>query len=70
MGRNRALARHVRERFLVTNLSGQTWDGLLQDWDDEHLVFVNVKAHDKGQWVPLDGELWLQRTVIDFMQRP
>jgi hypothetical protein len=64
------LSQHLRERFLIYTTSGETWDGLLQDWDSDHLVFVHVKALSDGKWVPFDGALWLQRFAIEYMQKP
>lgn len=70
MRRDRIIREHVRERFIIATASGDTWDGLLEDWDADHLVFVNVQALSEGKWLPFDGELWLRRVAINYMQKP
>jgi hypothetical protein len=70
MRRDRMLRESVRDRFIVTTTSGETWDGVLREWDETHLIFVHVKAFVDGKWVPFDGQLWLQRIAVDYMQKP
>ena len=67
---DRMLRLQINERFLVTCTSGDTWDGQLKDVDDEHLVLRSVKALQDGTWQPVDGEVWLPRLSISYMQRP
>lgn len=66
---DRMLRLQVNERFLVTMTTGETWDGQLKDVDDEHLVLRGVKALDGSQWKPVDGEIWLPRLSISYMQK-
>ena len=70
LAHDRMLRLQVNERFLVTMTSGETWDGQLKDTDDEHLVLRGVKALEGGAWVPVDGEIWLPRLSISYMQKP
>lgn len=67
---DRMLRMQVNERFLVTCTGGETWDGVLKDVDDEHLVLGSVKALEGGNWVPVDGQVWLPRLSISYMQKP
>lgn len=67
---DKMLRLQVNERFLVTSTTDDTWDGQLKDVDDEHLVLRNAKALQAGEWVPVDGEIWLPRFSISYMQKP
>ncbi|MGN6589496.1 MAG: hypothetical protein ACTHKE_04315 [Sphingomicrobium sp.] len=59
-----------RGRFLVTTDSDETWDGLLLDWDESNLVLVDVsQVALNGDRLKADGELWLPRTRIKYMQK-
>lgn len=68
---DRVLADLVRERFVVTLLSGEAFDGLLEDADERTLVMVAVSAvHSDGQLLPIDGRLLLRREHVAYLQRP
>jgi hypothetical protein len=59
-----------RGRFLVTTDSDETWDGLLLDWDESSLVLVDVsQVATNGDRLKVDGELWLPRNRIKYMQK-
>jgi hypothetical protein len=60
---DKMLRLQVNERFLVTSTTDDTLD-------DEHLVLRNAKALQAGEWVPVDGEIWLPRFSIAYMQKP
>lgn len=70
MGRDRLLKGLVRERFVVTLLDGQAFDGLLDRHDEAHLEFVDAHAIDKEARVSVDGRLYVPRTQVAYMQRP
>lgn len=70
MGRDRLLRKLVRERFVVTLLSGQTFSGLLDETDQAHLVLVAASSISDGSYpVNVDGQLFLPREQIAYMQR-
>lgn len=70
MARDRLLKSVLRERFLVTLKSGESFDGLLDEWDDRHLAFVDAYAVTEKSRVQLDGGgLWLARENVAYMQR-
>lgn len=70
MRRDRVLRDHLRERFVVTLLSGETFDGLLDQWDESTLEFVDGYAVTERSRVQVDGRLFLPRARIAYMQRP
>lgn len=68
--RDRLLKSLLRERFLVTLKTGETFDGLLDQWDERNLLFVDTYAVTEKARVQLDGSgLWLQRENVAYMQR-
>lgn len=74
MSRDRLLKKFLRERFQITLVSGESFDGLLDEWDAGHLTFV-----DAGVITPVDemrtkrdavaGQLFLRRDHVAYMQR-
>lgn len=70
MRRDRVLRQHLRERFVVTLLSGETFDGLLDQWDESTLEFVDAYAVTERNRLEVDGRLFLPRDRIAYMQRP
>jgi hypothetical protein len=70
MGRDRLLKNLIRERFVVTLLDGQAFDGLLDRHDDAHLEFVDAHAIDKDARVSVDGRLYVPRSQVAYMQVP
>lgn len=71
MARADRLVRSVlRERFVVTLRSGETFDGLLVDADVKTFRMANASAVDgKGAKAPVDGELFVPRDQVAYFQR-
>lgn len=70
MARDRLLKTLLRERFVITLKTGETFDGLLDDWDDRNLLFVDSYAVTEKSRVQLDGRgLWLLRENVAYLQR-
>lgn len=68
---DRLVREHLRDRYLVTTDSGETFDGLLLDIDEAHLVLADAEqVAVNGSRVKVDGHLWLPRPTIRYMQRP
>lgn len=68
---DRLLVDRLRERFVITLTTGETFDGLLDDVDDRTLVLLDVKVvGDDGRVRAVDGHLVLERDRIAYMQRP
>lgn len=68
--RDRLLKQALRERFMVTLKSGQAFDGLLDEQDALHLVFVDANAHVDGNHpASVAGELYLARANVAYMQK-
>lgn len=70
MSRDRLLKALLRERFVVTLLDGQTFDGLLDRFDGSHIELVNASAVSTNERVAVDGRLYLPRAQVAYMQRP
>lgn len=70
MARDRLLKNLVRERFVVTLKTGETFDGLLDDWDDRTVCLVDGHAVSETESVPVAGKLYLPREQVAYMQRP
>jgi len=68
--RDSLIRRVLRERFIVTMLSGATFDGLLMDLDDSTLHLVDAYAIEGKDRIRADGSLYLPRTGVDYIQRP
>lgn len=71
MGRDKLMRQALRERFVVTLRSGETFDGLLVDADAKTLRLANAWAIDsKNNRVAVDGELFVPRDQVIYLQRP
>jgi len=70
MRRDRLLTRLVRERFVITLKTGETFDGLLNEWDQRTVSFVDAHAVTQRETVPVDGELFVPMEQVAYMQRP
>ena len=67
---DRLIRRFLRERFIVTMTDGSTFDGLLLEVDDNTLLLVDAFALDGQTRVSVDGDLYLPRFDVAYMQRP
>lgn len=70
MRRDRLLKQYLRERFVVTLKTGETFDGLIDDWDGQTMQLVNPVAVGENARVKVDGHLLVPRDQIAYMQRP
>lgn len=68
--RDRLLRRSLRERFVVTMHSRESFDGLLLEVDDRTLTMVNATALNGQDRVKVDGTLYLPRAEVAYMQKP
>jgi len=68
--RDRLLRAAHLERFVVTLTSGETFDGLLADADDNSVKLVGAYAVSDKESVSVDGDLYLPREKIAYMQNP
>ena len=68
--RDRLLRQVLRTRFVVTLTSGETFDGLLADADDNSVKLVGAFAVDSNNRESVDGDLYIPRTKIVYMQNP
>ncbi|MEO7018336.1 MAG: hypothetical protein ABI067_17650 [Leifsonia sp.] len=69
--RDRLIRKALRERFVATLRGGATFDGILTDADRNTFRFVDAYALDpKRNRVPVDGDLYLPRLEVTYLQRP
>jgi hypothetical protein len=68
--RDRLVRQALKERFVVTLKSGEAFDVLLLAVDDKTIRATNAFALGEGTRVAVDGELYLPREGIAYMQRP
>jgi hypothetical protein len=61
----------LRERFVVTLATGETFDGLLDEVDESTLTLLDAHllAAD-GSSTPIDGVMYLARDRVAYMQHP
>jgi hypothetical protein len=69
MRADRLLRHLIKERFVVTLRSGESFDGLLADADVKTVRLVNAWALADKDRVSVDGELFIPRAEIVYMQR-
>lgn len=71
MRADRLLRRAIRTRYLVTLDGGEAFDGVLVDADDQHIVLADVESvAANGDRLRIDGQLWLPRLSIAYLQQP
>jgi hypothetical protein len=70
VGRDTIVRRALRERFVVTLRTGESFDGLLVDADEKTFRLADAWAVDGKNRVKVDGELFLPRTEVTYLQRP
>ena len=70
MRRDRLLTQLLRERFLVTLTTGESFDGLLDRWDESTIELADPYAVTGKNRVSVDGHLYLPRSRVAYMQRP
>jgi hypothetical protein len=70
MRKDRLLRKMILERFVVTLRSGESFDGLLADADTKTIRLVSSFALSGKDRVSVDGELFIPRSEITYLQRP
>lgn len=68
--RDKLIRAALRERFIATLRNGETFDGLLLDADEKTYRFANAYAVDAKGRVSVDGELFIPREEVIYIQRP
>lgn len=70
MRRDRLLREKYRERFVFTLDNGECFDGLLDDVDETQIKLVDAYQHTPRGRAPIDGDHYLVRARVLYMQRP
>lgn len=68
--RDKLIRQALRERFVATLRGGESFDGLLVEVDEKTFRFVDACALDGKTRVKVDGELFLPRTEVAYLQKP
>jgi len=70
--RERLLQRRLRATVIATLKSGIAFRGVLFEVDKRSFVLRNTEALGRGDGthVPVDGEVVLARSDVEFLQRP
>ena len=68
--RDRLIRQVLRERFVVTLRGGESFDGLLLDMDEKTIRLGDTTALDGNNRALVDGELFVPRGEVVYMQRP
>lgn len=68
---DRIVTDHLREKYVVTLKSGETFDGVLTDADGRSVVLAQARSlsSDRDPFM-IDGCLVLARADIRYFQRP
>lgn len=68
---DRLLRDRLRDRFVVTLATGESFDGLLSAVDDRTVVLVDASViREGGGLTAVDGEVVFRRDAVAYMQRP
>lgn len=60
-----------RRRVVISTIDGETFEGILLDADDGHLVMVDAsQLTAAGDRIGIDGQLWLPTDRVAYLQRP
>ncbi len=71
MRRDRLLRDRIHERFVVTLTDGAAFTGLLSELDERVVRLVDAATLGPNrQQIPVDGELFIERARIAYLQRP
>lgn len=66
---DRLIRSMIRTRYVITLDTEETFEGVLMDADDRHLVLADVQnLASNGDRVAVDGQLWLPRLAVKYMQ--
>lgn len=66
---DRLIRSKIRSRYLATLDTEETFEGVLIDVDDYHLVLADVVSlAANGDRVAVDGQLWLPRIGVKYLQ--
>lgn len=68
--RDRVMRSKIHERVVVTMTSGETFDGLVYDFDERALVLMRAEAVDGQTRTRADGGLILPWANVSYLQKP
>lgn len=67
---DRILKSYIRQSFLITTFSGQTWSAVVMDADERTLSLLDAElVSTDGSRTKADGQVFLPRADVAYMQR-
>lgn len=60
----------LRERLVVTLKDGQTFRGLFDGGDQNHLAFLDAEYLSGDKVTKVDGQVFLPRANVAYIQKP
>ncbi len=67
---DRIVRRHLRNRYLITVRSDETFEGLLVDADARTLVLASAfQVSPAGGREPITGQLFIPRDTVKYLQQ-
>ena len=67
--RDRIIRQVLREKFILTMKSGEAFEGLLVEADEKSFRLANAAGVDGTKRLTVDGELFVPRAEVLYMQR-
>lgn len=68
--RDKLVRQALRERFVASLRGGESFEGLLLDADEKTFRFVDSFALDGKNRAPVDGDLYIPRSEVLYLQKP
>lgn len=68
--RDKLLRKAHYETFVITLRSGESFEGLLADVDEKVVKLVGASLVDGEDRAPVDGDLYLPRENVLYLQNP
>lgn len=63
-----AYRRLLRKTVIANTKTGKTFRGVLMAQRGPLLILVNASIYEQGGILPVDGEIVLERSNVDFLQ--
>ncbi|KQT75394.1 hypothetical protein [Microbacterium sp. Leaf436] len=66
---DRLIRSMIRKRYIATLDTEETFEGVLIDVDDRHIILADVVSlASNGDRLDVDGHLWLPRLGVKYLQ--
>lgn len=66
---DRLIRSQLRNRYTITTMTEETFQGVIIAADDRHVVIADASLiAPNGDSAKVDGDLWIPRPTIKYMQ--